>query len=206
VNASRFIQPCNPVLTKAVPTGLDWLHEVKFDGYRAVICKTGAEVEIFSRNGHDFTQRFHPIALMLAELPAKSAVLDGELVASDARGLPDFTALHRHRVAGSDMMLWLFDLLAINGRDMRELPLHKRQTKLHALVRDLDCPAVLASESFVDGEALMRAAEKHGLEGIVSKRRDSPYRSGPCKDWRKIKTTAWRQANKERWKLFGEER
>jgi bifunctional non-homologous end joining protein LigD len=104
------------------------------------------------------------------------------------------------------MMLWLFDLLALNGRDLREQPLYKRQTRLRALVRDLDCPAVLASESFDDGAALMRAAEEHGLEGMVSKRRDSPYRSSPCRDWRKAKTSAWCEANKERWKLFGEER
>jgi len=205
VTASRFIQPCSPLLTKAIPTGPGWLHEVKFDGYRVQVHKTGREVEILSRNGHDFTARYLPIALMLAELPARSAVLDGELVAADAAGIPDFTALHRRRVAGSDMMLWLFDLLALNGRDLRERPLHKRQVRLRALVRDLDCPAVLASESFDDGEALMRAVEKHGLEGVVSKRRDSPYRSGPIRDWRKIKTAAWREANRERWKLFGEE-
>jgi len=65
---------------------------------------------------------------------------------------------------------------------------------------------VLASESFDDGEALMRAVEMRGLEGVVSKRRDSPYRSGPCRDWRKVKTAAWREANRERWRLFGEER
>jgi bifunctional non-homologous end joining protein LigD len=143
---------------------------------------------------------------MLAELPARSAILDGELVASDAAGRPDFGALHRRRVAGSDMMLWLFDLLMLNGRDLREQPLHKRQARLHGLVHDLDCPAVLASESFDDGEALMRSAEKYGLEGVVSKRRESLYRSGPCKDWLKVKTAAWREANKERWRLFGEER
>ena len=65
---------------------------------------------------------------------------------------------------------------------------------------------MLASESFDDGEALMRAVEMRGLEGVVSKRRDSPYRSGPCRDWRKVKTAAWREANRERWRLFGEER
>jgi bifunctional non-homologous end joining protein LigD len=206
VTTSRFIKPCSPILAKALPAGADWTHEVKFDGYRVQVHKDGEEVAIFSRNGHDLTARFLPIAITLAEPPAKSAVLDGELVASDAAGRPDFGALHRRRVAGSDMMLWLFDLLVLNARDLRELQLHKRQARLRALVRDLDCPAVLASESFDDGEALMRSAEKYGPEGVVSKRRESLHRSGPCKDWRKIKTTAWREANKERRRLFGEGR
>jgi bifunctional non-homologous end joining protein LigD len=205
VTAFRFIEPCSPVLAKAIPVGADWLHEVKFDGYRVQVHKAGRDVEIYSRNGHDFTARFLAIAIMLAELPARSAVLDGEIVASDAAGLPDFAALHRRRV-GDGLTLWLFDLLMLNGRDLRDKPLHRRRTRLRALVQGLDCPAVLASETFTDGEALMRAVEKRGLEGVVSKRRDSLYRSGPCKDWRKVKTTAWRETNKERWRLFGEER
>jgi bifunctional non-homologous end joining protein LigD len=104
------------------------------------------------------------------------------------------------------MMLWLFDLLALNGRDLRQHPLHKCQARLRALVHDLDCSAVLASEPFTDGEALMRSAEKYGLEGVVSKLRNSLYQSGPCKDWCKVKTAAWREANRERWRLFGEQR
>ncbi len=188
VTPSRFIQPCSPVLAKAVPLGYDWLHEVKFDGYRIQAHKRGKDVVIFSRNGHDFTARFLPIAIMLTKLPARSAVLDGEIVASDAAGRPDFGALHRRRSAGSDMTLWLFDLLALNGRDLREQPLHKRQARLRALVHDLDCPAVLASESFDDGEALMRATERYGLEGVVSKRRDmwpmpASLRTMPTTTW-----------------------
>jgi len=109
---SRFIQPCSPISAKAIPAGDDWLHEVKFDGYRVQAHKAGRDVEIFSRNGHDFTARFQPIAIMLAELPARSAVLDGEIVASDAAGVPDFRALHRRKVGPGDVSLWLFDLLA----------------------------------------------------------------------------------------------
>jgi len=127
VTAVRFIPPCSPILTKALPTGADWVHEVKFDGYRVQPHKTGRQVEILSRNGHDFTARYLPIALVLAELPVRSAILDGELVAADASGIPDFAALHRRRVAGSDMMLWLFDLLEINGQDLCEQPLYKRK-------------------------------------------------------------------------------
>ena len=93
-------------------------------------------------------------------------------------------------------------LLAFNGRDLRQQPLVKRQARLQALLERFGCPAVSLSEPFEDGLALLRVAEQRGLEGIVSKRRDAPYRSGECRDWRKVKTAAWREANKERWRLF----
>src|SRR5215831_13032782 len=95
-----------------------------------------------------------------------------------------------------------FDLLALNGQDWRPQPLVKRQDRLQVLLARFGCPAVSLSEAFEDGLALLRAAEARGLEGIVSKRRDSPYRSGDCRDWRKVKTAAWREANRERWRLF----
>ena len=87
-------------------------------------------------------------------------------------------------------------------RCVQTIRLVKRQVRLQALLERFACPAVLPSEAFADGLALLRAAEKHGLEGVVSKRRDAPYRSGVCRGWRKIKTMAWREANKERWRLF----
>jgi len=98
--------------------------------------------------------------------------------------------------------LWVFDLLALNGLDWRPRPLVKRQARLQTLLERFGCPAISLSESFEDGLALLRVAEQRGLEGVVSKRRDAPYRSGECRDWRKIKTTAWCEANRERWKLF----
>ena len=106
------------------------------------------------------------------------------------------------RPSRDEVHLWAFDLLALNGRDWRPYPLVKRQARLQALLERFDCPAVLPSESFEDGLALLRVAEKRRLEGVVSKRRDAPYRSGDCRDWRKVKTTAWREANRERWRLF----
>src|SRR5262245_58609936 len=95
----HFIPPCIPVTAKSVPTGDGWLHEVKFDGYRVQAHKVGSRVVIYSRNGHDFTDRFPSIAQLLHELPAKAAVLDGEVVASDADGRPNFARLHDRRVA-----------------------------------------------------------------------------------------------------------
>lgn len=161
---------------------------------------------IFSRNGHDFTSRFADIAYVLRDLPARSAILDGEIVASNRAGVPDFVELHRRTVAPGMLHLWAFDLLALNGRDWRPYGLEKRQARLDTLLARFDYPAVLMSKSFDDGPALLRVAEKHRLEGVVSKRRDAPYRSGSCRDWLKVKTAEWSAANRDRRKLFGEQR
>ena len=198
----RFIQPCSPIRAKEVPVGDGWLHEVKFDGYRVQAHKVGSRVIIYSRNGHDFTERFPSIAQLLHDLPAKAAVLDGEVVANDADGLPNFARLHVRWTRPYTIHLWAFDLLAFNGRDLRVQPLVKRQARLQTLLERFGCPAVSLSEPFEDGLALLRVAEERGLEGIVSKRRDAPYRSGECRDWRKVKTVAWRETNRERWQLF----
>jgi bifunctional non-homologous end joining protein LigD len=108
----------------------------------------------------------------------------------------------RRKARDGEVTFWAFDLLAINGKDLRDRPLTSRQARLREAIADLDCPPVVASETFDDGAALLRAAEKHTLEGVVSKRRNTAYRSGDCRDWRKVKTTIWREQNRERWKLF----
>ena len=202
MTAFRFIPPCSPIRAKEVPASDGWLHEVKFDGYRVQAHKVGSRVIIHSRNGHDFTERFASIAQVLHELAAKMAVLDGEVVASDADGRPNFARLHVRWTRPGTIHLWAFDLLAFNGRDLRLQPLMKRRACLRVLLERFGCPAVSLSEPFEDGRALLRAAEGRGLEGIVSKHRDAPYRSGECRDWRKVKTAAWREANRERWRLF----
>ena len=120
-------------------------------------------------------------------------------------GRPNFARLYLSRwgrPGPAAIHLWAFDLLVFNGRDLRPQPLVKRQASLQALLERFACPAVSLSEAFEDGQALLRVAEQCGLEGIISKRRDAPYRSGECRDWRKVKTTAWREANRERWRLF----
>jgi len=122
-------------------------------------------------------------------------VLDGEIVASDADGRPNFARLPWTRPG--TIHLWAFDLLAFNGRYLRPRPLMKRQARLQALLERFGCTAVSLSEPFEDGLALLRVAEERGLEGIVSKRRDAPYRSGEWRDGRKVKTVAWRDANRE---------
>src|SRR5262245_9780008 len=140
VSEFRFIPPCSPIRSKEVPAGDGWLHEVKFDGYRVQAHKVGPRVIIYSRNGHDFTKRFPSIAQLLHELPAKAAVLDGEVVASNADGSPNFARLHVRWARPGAIPLWAFDLLAFNGRDLRQQPLVKRRARLQALLERFGCP------------------------------------------------------------------
>lgn len=198
----QFIQPCHPQSAKTVPAGDDWQHEIKFDGFRVQVHKLGNEVELYSRSGSRFGRRFPRLAEVLRELPVRSAIIDGEIVASDAAGMPDFWPLFLRSAKPSQLHIWAFDLLALNSKDLRRWSLEARQGRLQALVSRFDCPVLLHSEAFNDGQSLLRVAEKHSLEGVVSKRRSAPYRSGRCRGWRKVKTVSWREANRERWRLF----
>jgi len=181
------------------------MHEVKFDGWRLQLHKLANEVRLYSKNGYDVTDRFRAIAAAGTTLRCTSAILDGELEAADLKGRADFAALHRPRPSRRTLTLWVFDLLHLDGEDLRSLALEERRQKLTNLMKRTQQPLRL-SESFDDPDKLLRAAIELGLEGIVSKRRDCPYHSGPSIDWLKVKNSAWRQANRERFKPFAKER
>jgi bifunctional non-homologous end joining protein LigD len=190
------------MLRTAPPRGPGWSHEIKFDGWRLQLHKAGPQVRLLSRHGHDLTARFPLIASSLLTFRAETAVLDGELVATNADGLPDFRALLR-RSAHAALAVWAFDLLEVNGHDLRPLPLQQRRRQLERHLASLPGDGVLRySESFGDPVRLLAAAHQLGLEGIVSKRIDAPYRSGRRPDWLKVKTESWRIANRERWRIF----
>ena len=161
-------------------------------------------VRLYTKSGNDWSDRLAALADSLKALRARSAVLDCEMVMADASGLPDFTLLHktkgRHRGAG--LHLYAFDLLHLNGKDLREMPLLERQRHLAKLHERSAVPVLHAVPSFSDGSALLSSCEQFGLEGIVSKRADRPYRSGPSRDWLKCKTAAWKEGNQERWRMF----
>jgi bifunctional non-homologous end joining protein LigD len=135
MSALRFIQACSPIRAKEPPAGDGWLHEVKFDGYRVQAHKVGSRVVIYSRSGHDFNERFPSIGQLLHEFPAKAAVLDGEVVASDAHGRPNFVRGHVRWTRPGTIQPWAFDLLVFNGRDLRPQPLLRLSFDLHRLVR-----------------------------------------------------------------------
>jgi bifunctional non-homologous end joining protein LigD len=202
----RFIPPARPSLRTTPPRGPGWLHEVKFDGWRIQLHKHERGASIYTRNGHDYTARFPAIAGLVLSLPVCTCIIDGELTAPNETGLPDFRALHFRTVEEPNWCVWAFDLLELDGEDLRVLPLAGRKSKLARLVYKMRKDWLCLSESFDDGLKLLASCEKMGLEGIVSKRRDFPYRSGDQSDWIKVKCYGWREANKGRGDMFNKEK
>jgi len=195
-----FIIPSAPILKREPPRGGQWLHEVKFDGWRAQLHKAGKEVTIYTRKGNDYTGRFPLLRNTLTALPARSAIIDAEIVVCDSDGKPDFKALMEG--TPGDLCAWCFDLLEINGRGLRERALVERKAMLRHLLNKADDHRLRFSENFPDPVKLLAAAERQGLEGIVSKLSSQPYRSGVNPGWIKVKCRAWREANRARWEMF----
>jgi bifunctional non-homologous end joining protein LigD len=174
-----------------VPSGKRWVHEIKFDGYRVQVHLRDAAVKIFTRRGHDWTNRLRKIAADAWHVSAGSAIMDGEVVVPSADGATDFSVLQSELKGRSKkIVLVAFDLLYLNGYDLRTLPLFERKALLKKIIAETD---VQFSESFeVDGKEIYEHACKTGLEGVVSKVRDSSYNSGRTNDWAK-KTCAQRE-------------
>jgi bifunctional non-homologous end joining protein LigD len=176
--SSPFIIPAQPTLRNHPPKGEHWLHEVKFDGYRVQLHKAGKDVRIYSRNGANFSSRWPAIAYALQHLPAKSAVIDAEVVANNAPGMPDFAALHGRTAKPEDFMAWAFDLLELNGVEIRQQQLITRRSKLEKLISRFDNGFLRFSEAFSDAERLLAECERLGREGIVSKMANQARASG----------------------------
>jgi ATP-dependent DNA ligase len=200
----RFIEPCNPTLRKTPPSGEGWLHEIKHDGYR-VQAHFDGEPRIFTRRGNEWAGRMASMAAALKALPANNLVLDGELVALDAKGQEAFYELPtelKMRV-NARLVLWAFDLLHLDGFDLRHAPLIERKRVLAELLKGPGLGLIRFCEHIEgDGATVLEHACKLGLEGIVSKRVDAPYRSGTRPEWVKTKCATWREANRERYKLL----
>jgi bifunctional non-homologous end joining protein LigD len=189
-----FIEPCSPTLGHSVPSGPQWVHEIKHDGYRFICRRDGDRVRVFSRRGNDYTDRVPAIAEALRSLHVKSVTLDGEGVVCDANGVTDFDRLRASvsRMGSRDAFLYAFDLLEINGTDLRRDAWQVRRATLMSLLRKTSNKGIRLSEHIdgADGESVFQHACKLGLEGVVAKRRDRPYRSGRCPDWIKVKNPA----------------
>ena len=201
----KFVRPCIPTTAKAIPQGDAWLHEPKLDGYRLQIVKDGRSLRLYSKGGNDWTKRLVLLADALAAIRCQSAVLDCELVFPTSEGHPDFRALQAaigDRTRHHDLAVFAFDLLHYDGIDFRPAPLIERRLQLTELVAHTGVRCLHLVQGFDNGAKLFKAAERHGLEGIVSKRRDAPYLSGPSKAWVKVKAAAWLEANRERWRAF----
>jgi bifunctional non-homologous end joining protein LigD len=177
-------------VVQALPEGDDWLYEVKFDGYRALLLKERSRVEIRSRNDKDLTLAYPAVHEAGRRLKATSAVLDGEIVAVDAQGHPSFQALqHRGAHPHHAIVFYAFDLIHLDGRNLTRLPLATRKGFLPQV---LDASGILLSDALPGTAAqVVEAVRRLGLEGIVAKRKDSPYQAGLRTDaWRKLKLEA----------------
>jgi bifunctional non-homologous end joining protein LigD len=200
VSRVQFIPPALAKLRTSPPAGEAWLFELKFDGWRVQLHKAGASATIFGRNGGDLTRRFPRIAAAVLGLPAKSCIIDGELIAAGVHGEPDFLALlHGRRVP---TCVYAFDLLELQGRDLRNQALVERRARLQALLARAKSNLLPFSESFPDANALLTECSRRGLEGIVAKRQDAPYRPGTRSGWIKVKTSEWKAANRWRGEFF----
>jgi bifunctional non-homologous end joining protein LigD len=181
-----FIAPCLPTKTDKLPSGDLWLHEIKHDGFRIIARKDGDRVRLYSRPGNDFTRRFSLIVEALERLHCRCCIIDGEAVACDDNGVASFERI-RYRQHDGDVFLYAFDLIELNGDDLRRDPLQVRKATLASIVAKVR-PGIRFNEHIEgDGPTVFAHACKMGLEGIVSKRKDSMYRSGRSPDWLKMK-------------------
>lgn len=161
-----------------MPSGADWIHEIKHDGYRLIVQRDGKRVRLFTRNGHDWSDRFPLIIEAALRNRISSFVIDGEAVLLDVDGRSDFNGLHS-RKHNDEVQFYAFDVLMMQGEDLRQLPLHLRKNNLaRLLARRIDGIFLSDFEQGEIGPDLFRHACLMGLEGLVSKRRESPYRAG----------------------------
>lgn len=192
-----FRAPQLATLVDAVPVGNGWFHEIKFDGYRALIAAAQGKVFVYTRNGHDWTEKFGPLAAAIRDLDLPPCLIDGEIVAYGDDGNPAFSALqsvlkrgHGAQRALDKLEFHAFDLLELDGQDMTPLPNIERKERLEALLHGAVPPVRVADHVIGAGEKLLSAMCAAGQEGIISKRADAAYGGRRSKSWLKVKCTA----------------
>ena len=199
---SGFIEPCLPSKVDRPPSGPLWVHEIKHDGYRLMVRRDGSRVRCFTRNGHDWTDRFPAIVDVARSLKATSFLIDGEAVILGDDGSSSFNALRSKRQG--EAVLVAFDLLEQSGSDLRDLPLIERKRQLIKLIGRTRWSSIQYSAHLKgSGASVLAHACRLGLEGIVSKRADAPYRSGLSNVWLKSKnpaSAAVRREHEEEWR------
>jgi len=191
-----FRPPQLATLVDAVPAGNNWMHEIKFDGYRAMIAAAGDKVQIYTRSGKDWTDKFVPLVEQLKTLALPPCLVDGEIVASDENGNPDFSTLqnvlkrgHGSQGATDKLEFHAFDLIELDGEDLAELPNIERKERLEALLGRAGPPIYVADHIIGAGEKLFETLCGAGQEGIISKRIDAAYSGSRTKSWVKVKCT-----------------
>src|SRR5438045_3965232 len=189
VHMPGFVEPCDPTLQEQAPTGPGWVYEIKTDGYRAQVNIRDGEVTVYSRSGYDWTKQFAAIAAAAKKLKVRDAIIDGEATVLGDTGLPDFQALRRElgNPASPRLLYHAFDLLYLNGADLRSVRLVERKQALESLLHKAPNTLVYVDFLEADGSRVFEHACRMGLEGVVAKRVDAPYRSGRQDSWIKLK-------------------
>jgi len=182
VSPLAFIEPCLPWVALQPPSEEGWLHEVKHPGHRLMACRAGDNLRLFAQHGEDWTERFPALVEAVRLLPVKSCIIDGELVGCDENGniLRDSAD---EAGAEDNVSYYAFDLIEVNGFDVRRDPIEDRKRGLAHLLRK--APDIMRFNPHFEreGEAVFREACRMGFDGVVSKRRGSPYLSGRCTNW-----------------------
>jgi bifunctional non-homologous end joining protein LigD len=179
------------------PSGADWVHEIKHDGYRLIVRRDGAAVRLYTRNAYDWTARLPAIAAAVERIKATSFTIDGEAVVLGPDGLSRFDELRR-RAAAQNAILYAFDLIEHDGEDLHDRPFLDRKAELARLLRDTEAGILLNEHIAEDGPTVFAHACRLGAEGIVSKQVDGIYRSGPCWAWIKVRNPASVAVQRER--------
>jgi bifunctional non-homologous end joining protein LigD len=184
-----FIEPQLASPVDQPPEGIHWIHEIKHDGYRCQVLLERGQARVLTRNGHDWTDRYPSIARAASSLRCRSAIIDGEAIVQDGDGASDFDSLNSAmRWRPESIILYAFDLMLLDGKTLRQRALSDRRSILKVLLGSDEESHIQFSEEFVgDGAAFFKACADTGLEGIVSKHRLAPYRSGRTKTWLKTK-------------------
>ena len=193
-----FIAPCQPSECEAPPSGDNWLHEIKHDGYRLMVWREGGRVRLFTRNGHDWAERFPAIVDAALAIESEHFLIDGEVVVAGADGRAAFELLRSGGRVKPSAFLWAFDLILVDREYLRRLPIEERKERLAQLFLAGVGPGLqLNGHIEGDGATVFARACAMGLEGIVSKRKGSHYRSGRSLDWRKSKNPASETVRRE---------
>jgi bifunctional non-homologous end joining protein LigD len=182
---ASFIHPCQPTVASKPPKGPGWAHELKADGYRLQIHVRDGRLRLYTMNGADWTTRY-PLIVEEALRLRGSTIIDAEVVCADKNGAPNFDLLHA-RINDHVAVACAFDLLMVNGDDIRRRPFFERKAALFKLLRRSREGLQYVEHMEGEGDEMFGAVCKLGLEGIVSKKLDAPYRSGKSKAWIKIK-------------------
>jgi ATP-dependent DNA ligase len=187
---ASFIEPCLPSPAPKPPTGSNWIHEIKHDGFRLMARRDPVGIRLITGTGNDWTNRYPLVVQAVNHLKVRSCLIDGEVVCSDEKGVTSFQLL-RHRRNEPRAFLYAFDLLELNGADLRKESIEVRKATLASILRKAR-PGVRMNEHLEhsEGDVVFRHACKMGLEGIVSKRLGSRYRSGRSPDWLTFKNPA----------------